>query len=118
MSHSELELHSRFHAYQFQLFGCKGALQCCLRFDLCHPKANGRIFTNFLEAYDQQLNSPEHKEAQKKSEKRDRQHVRLSQQIFQIRRKLKQGEVNAFVFVDLKKCVFACAASALQSVCC
>ena len=49
------------------------------------------MFTDFLQAYEQQLNSAEHMEAQIKSEERERMHVRLSQQIFQIRRKLKQG---------------------------
>ena len=91
LSKSQLKLHSKFHAHQFQYFGSKGILQLCLRFDLCHPKANATIFTAFLEAYDQQLDSADHKEAQKKSEEREREHIRLSRQIFHIRRKLKEG---------------------------
>ena len=77
---------------QFHYFGNKGVLQLCLRFDLCHPKANATIFTQFLRAYDQQLNSSEHKEAQKKAEARDDKHGRLSRQIFQIRMKIKEGD--------------------------
>jgi hypothetical protein len=91
LTKSQLNLHSRFHAHQFQYFGSKGILQLCLRFDLCHSQANASLFTEFLKAYDQQLNSAEHQYAQKKSEERDEQHVRLSRQIFQIRLKLKQG---------------------------
>ena len=91
LTKSQLNLHSRFHAHQFQYFGSKGILQLCLRFDLCRSQANASLFTDFLKAYDEQLNSAEHQYAQKKSEERDAEHVRLSRQIFQIRLKLKQG---------------------------
>ena len=91
-SRSQLKAHSKFHAMQFQHFGSKGILQLCLRFDLCNPRTDSTMFTTFLSAYEKQLNSADHKEAQKKSEQRVDGYVRLSKRIFEIRRKLKRGE--------------------------
>ena len=88
---SKLKVHNKFHAHLFQYFGSKGIVQLCLRYDLCNAQADTTIFTQFLRAYDQQLNSDEHIAAQKKSEERDAQHVRLSRRIYQMRLKLKEG---------------------------
>ena len=88
---SKLKVHNKFHAHLFHYFGSKGIVQLCLRYDLCNAQADTTIFTQFLRAYDQQLNSDEHIAAQKKSEERDAQHVRLSRRIYQMRLKLKEG---------------------------
>ena len=92
---SAQQRHSRFHAMHFQFFGNKGIVQLCLRFDLCHRNAKAGIFIRFLKEYEAQLDSPQHREAQNKSETkaklRDKEETELSQQIYEMRCQVREG---------------------------